>query len=407
MALIMKVMYFLFEGFDTANGTNHLALTTMRTFLESGIEVYLVTSHSKGLFPDIPESICKRKGFSYSVIRRNKVEKKKFVQRYLDGMVYAIKACRKWKKERGSIDAVVLQSMPTAFFSVVLLQMYMKKPIIFNSFDMFPNGPYLFGAITNKVVYTILVLMQKYVYKSSSKIVVISEDMKQSYLQIGIKESKLEVLPNWYDSSMIREIEDNNNQFIKNYNIDRKKFIVQYAGNFGYTFNYQAVVEVAKLLTSYPEIEFHMIGTGGFESEFKRAVKEAGLNNVRFFPWQDMSIINDVYSSCDLEIIPLSYGVIWTSFPSKCTLLMACARTFLCMCEKKSHFYRFVNESNVGVCTSEDDYTDAAKHILRLSKDKIELGVMKKNAKKCGEKYFSSDVNAQKYVYVFKELVKE
>lgn len=147
----------------------------MHTFLDNSINVYLVTSHSKGLFPDIPNSIKNREGFSYSIIQRNKVEKRNFIQRYRDGIEYAYNASKEWKKHIHEIDAVILQSTPTAFFSAILLKRYLKKPIIYNNFDVFPDGPYLFGAIKNKMIYTALSAFQNYVYKTSKKIVVISE----------------------------------------------------------------------------------------------------------------------------------------------------------------------------------------------------------------------------------------
>lgn len=400
----MKVMYFIFEGFDTTNGTNHLALTTMQTFLDNGIEVYLVTSHSKGIFPDIPDQIKNKYGFSYSIVQRSKVEKKQFIQRYKDGMEYAYHASKEWRKHMDEIDAVILQSTPTVFFSAFLLHKYLKKPIIFNSFDVFPDGPYLFGAIRSKAVYMILSLMQNYVYKKSDKVVIISDDMKQTFLKKHLDISKLVTIPNWYDSSMIHEVKGEENQFIKKFHIDRSKFIVQYAGNFGYTFNYKAVIEVASILKDKTDIEFHMIGNGGFEGEFKNEAKN--LPNIKFFPWQDSDIIKDVYSACHIEFIPLSKGVIWTSFPSKCTLLMACGRTFLCMCEKSSQFYKFVNENKVGFCTARTDYERTAQIIRRLANDRRRLKQYENNAKKCGEKYYSSEINANKYVDIFRKVVK-
>ena len=398
----MRIMYFIFEGFDTANGTNHLALTTMQTFLDNGIDVYLVTSHSKGLFPDIPDVLADRKGFTYSVIQREMVEKKNFVQRYMDGMKYAYRASKVWRRQVNMIDLVILQSTPTVFFSAFLLHRYLKKPVIFNSFDVFPDGPYLFGAITNRAVFKVLSYMQKYVYEKSNKIIVISDDMKKVFLKKKIDHKKLVIIPNWYDSSVVREVKEEDNRFKKKFHIDSKKFIVQYAGNFGYTFNYKAVIEVAKILKEDNRIEFHMIGTGGFEEDFKR--EAADLSNIKFFPWQDSSLINDVYSACDIEFIPLSRGVIWTSFPSKCTLLMACGRTFLCMCEKKSHFYRLVNEKKVGFCIDRSDYEKAAQVIQKLAADRKKMKQYENNAKRCGEKYYSSTVNACKYVDVVRMI---
>lgn len=403
----MKVLYFIFEGFDTTNGTNHLALTTMHTLLDNGIEVYLLTSHSKGLFPDVPDSIKNKEGLTYSIIDRDKVEKKNFIQRYKDGVRYAYRASKEWRKHIKDIDVVILQSTPSVFLSSFLLHKYLKKPVVYNNFDMFPDGPYLFGAIKNKAVYCVLSILQKYVYKTSKKIVVISEDMRQSFIKKHIKEEKLVTIPNWYDSSAVIEVDETENEFIRKYSIDRSKFIVQYAGNIGYTFNYHAVIEVALLLKSYSNIEFHIIGTGGFEADLKREAKENNLDNIRFFPWQDSSIINDVYSACDVEFIPLSKGVIYTSFPSKCTLLMACGRTFLCMCEGNSDFYRFVNTEKIGVCVSRTDYAKAAEIIQKLAADKKRLTTLEANAKVCGEKYYSSAVNAIKYVELLREISEE
>ena len=59
----MEVMYLAFEGL-IANGTNHLALTMIDEFLSSGIKTYLVTSHSLGLYEDIPALLKDRDGFS-------------------------------------------------------------------------------------------------------------------------------------------------------------------------------------------------------------------------------------------------------------------------------------------------------------------------------------------------------
>lgn len=401
----MKVLYFIFEGFDTTNGTNHLALTTMHTFLDYGISVYLITSHSKGLFPDIPNSIKNREGFSYSIIQRNKVEKKNFIQRYWDGIKYAYNASKEWKNHIGEIDVIVLQSTPTAFFSAFLLHHHLKKPIIYNNFDVFPDGPFLFGAIKNKIVYRVLSVFQNYIYKTSEKIIVISEDMKRTFLKKGIVEDKLVTIPNWYDSKAVKEISEFDNQFIKKFGIDRNKFIVQYAGNIGYTFNYQAFIEVAKLLRNEHDIEFHIIGTGGFEKDFKEKVNNEKLDNIKFFPWQDSSIINDVYSACDIELVPLSKGVIWTSFPSKCTLLMACGRTFLCMCEEESNFYKTVNNEKIGICVGREDYQKAADVIQKLSKDKEVLVRLGLKAKEYGKVIYSSKCNAYKYIDITKKIV--
>ena len=403
----MTVLYVMSDGFDTENGTNHLAIKTMTTLMDHGIKVHLITSHSLGLHPDIPYELLKNTSFTYSVIQRKKVEKKALSHRYVDGIQYFRKAASVWRKIRNMFDVVIFQSTPTLFWGCLFLRIIIKKPFILNSFDVFPDGPFLFGALKSHFAYLILRQMQKYVYERASKIVVISEDMKNTFLKNGVSESKLAIIHNWYDSKLVRYVDEKDNVFIKKYNIDTQKFIIQYAGNFGYTFDYKQILEIAERLVDNKNIQIHLIGTGGFEKEIKSKIESRKLKNVIVFPWQPMDMIADVYSSCDIGIIALSKGVIYTSFPSKCALLMACKKPFLCLTEKDSAFYEKVNNSKIGICIESGDYDRAACELQKLSDDKELLRTYGEHAFTIGQEQFSSDVNAIKYVELVESLFKE
>ncbi len=400
----MKIMYVLFEGFDTDNGTNHLALKTMEEYLKDGFEVHLVTSHSKGLHRDIPEQLKKNHRFSYTVIKRKNVSKRNFLGRYIDGIRYSLKCIPLFMKMRRETDVILIQSTYTVFYTVFLANMIMKKPIIYNTFDVFPDGDRDVGAISNKFIIELLNLMQKYVYRVSNKIVVISEDMLNTFLNKGIPGRKLVLIRNWYDSSCVKKIENTVNRFMEKYSINRDKFIIQYAGNFGYTFDYKAIIEIAIRLRKEHDIEFHMIGSGAFEKDFKRAVKMKGLDNIKFFPWQDLNMIADVYSACDLEIVTLSKNVIKYSYPSKLSLVMSCGKTFMCMTEKQSYFFKYVNDKEIGKCINFHEYQKAADWLVYISKNKNRLEQLERNAYHIGGPLYSSDNNAYKYVDIAKEL---
>lgn len=390
------IMYILFDGFDTNNGTNHLALTMMEKLLAYGKNVYLVTSHTKGLHPDIPDSLKNNPKFSYSVIKRDIVGKQNFIHRYLDGVRYAYNAAKEWRKKINSVDAIILQSTQTAYWSSKLLHKYAKtKPVIFNSFDVFPDGIYRNGAIKSKLIFRLFRSMQNKLYKNSAYIIAISYDMKETLKKIGIPEEKIEVVHNWYDDSKIKIINDSDNQFIKKYDIDTSKFIVQYAGNFGYNFDYKAVLKVAELLKDRSNIEFHMIGEGGFEKTFIAEAKNLGLSNIKFFPWQNQSIISDVYNACDIEFIPLTKEVIFYSYPSKGSLLMACKKAVLYSIESDSLFFQTVSEKKIGFCVNRDSVSDAADLLYTLSKDKSLIQQIEENGFEFAQEYLSSSSNME------------
>ncbi|WP_346893294.1 glycosyltransferase family 4 protein [Clostridium sp. UBA871] len=401
----MKVMYLAFEGFDTQNGTNHLALTMIDEFLNAGMDVYLVSSHSKGMADDIPDIFKNRKGFTYDIINRSIVSKTNFFQRYWDGFRYAFNCMKAWKKHIDSINIIILQSTPTAVFSSILLRWFGKKPVIYNSYDVFPDGPYAMGAITNKLVFKVLQRLQQIVYKNSEKIVVISSDMKYQLQKIGVPSDKLVEIKNWYDDKAIRVVPFDKNKFAKKYQLSKDAFYVQYAGNFGYTFNYKMVLDIAALLKSNKEIIIQMIGDGAFREAFVSEANERGLDNIIFYPWQPLDIISDVYSVCSVELIPLSNGVIWNSFPSKGSLLMACGRVILCATEKESDYYKQINENDVGICVSNKSPEKAASSISMLFKHRERLKEIGINAQEYGRKEYSSSVNVNKFIKLLDEVV--
>lgn len=401
----MKIMYLAFEGFDTQNGTNHLALAMMDDFLKAGAEVYLVSSHSAGLAEDIPDVLNGRKGFTYDIINRDKVEKTNFVHRYLDGVRYALNCKKRWKKHVDSVDVVILQSTPTAVISSLLLKLFYRKTVVFNSFDVFPDGLYHNGAIKNKLIYSMFHWMQKSVYKNSKKIIAISQDMKTTLVSNGVPESKIEIVHNWYDADAVRYIPEEDNRFIKKFDIDTEKFIVQYAGNFGYTFDYKMVLDVAEQLKCEPDIEIHMIGAGGFENKFKAEADERDLTNIRFFPWQPLDMISDVYSACSVELIPLTKSVIYNSFPSKGSLLMACGKCIVCAVEDDSDYFRSINANHVGVCVSRDNPNKLAEAILYLKNNPEQLRVIERNAVGYGREQYSSTVNLSKLRKIIFEII--
>ena len=77
-----------------------------------------------------------------------------------------------------------------------------------------------------------------------------------------------------------------------------------------------------------------------------------------------MELVPDVYSECDLCIIPLNKGVIGNGVPSKAPILMACNRVIVTLAEKDSQYFRMFSEYDMGIAVDIEDYdgfADAVK----------------------------------------------
>ena len=386
----MKILFITAEGFDTPNPNNQMAEVMINDFLDNGHQVHLVQSHRKGICPDLPSSLEGRNGLTVDTIVRSVVDKSNFIKRYINDVKYHFESVKYYKKVKDA-DVIYLQSNPTIYFPMIFLKLFMRNiPIVYSIYDVFPGHAYDIGVINNKFLYNIFKLMQKPCYKWASAITVLSEDMKDMIVKEGARPDDVYVVPAWFDVRTAREVPVEENQFIRKYNIDKSKFIVQYAGSIGYVFNYKTIIELAKRLKDDEDIVLQMIGDGPAKEQFMAEARENNLTNIEFYPLQPIPLVPDVYSTGDVCIIPLKKGVIGNGTPSKAPILMACKRIILNCVESWSKYYKLFDEYDMGYAVDVNDYDGMADVVRRIKANPEESNRKIMNAYKYGQTYFSS-----------------
>jgi len=400
----MKIL-FLASSLRKPNPSWHLIKALMEDVLNAGIEIHAIQRKIEDYgFPPFPESIINHPNFTFSEIPCKPIEKRKFVKRYLEAIVYSFKLCKHIKKNN-DYDVIFLQSSIASFFNLCNARRFAKKrPVVFNSQDMFPGSAIANGSMPRKWMQKIFYAMQRYAYKKATIITAISEDMKIKLMEQGVPERKVRVIVNWYDDTAVKEIAWSENRFVKKYNLDSGKFYVQYAGTMGTNFNPDVILDVAEKLKEYPNIIFQMIGDGVRRQKFENSARERGFDNIIFYPLQSQEMVADVYSACDVCIIPLKRGVIGNSVPSKAGLLMACRRVIVNSVDAKSDYGKMFEREKMGFSADIDDTDKLASDILFLYKNpkvKEEYG---ERAKQFGRKEYSRTVNTVKYIKLFEEL---
>lgn len=400
----MNVLYITHAGFDTPGPNNQMAEVMFNDFLDRGYHLDIIQSHTKGINPDIPDSLKDRDCFRCNTITRKGINKSHFIKRYLSDVVYYFRTIRYWLTSK-HYDLVFVQSGPTVVFLLILLKIFRwHTPILYSIYDVFPGHAYDIGVIKSKFIYNALRLLQKPCYKIPSFITVLSEDMKDIVIREGAKPDNTFVVPAWYDVSTAREVPIEENRFINKYNIDTTKFHVQFAGTIGYVFNYKTVIEVAKRLIDDKDIVLQMIGDGTTKELFVSEAKEQNINNIVFYPLQPIEIVPDVYSACNVSLIPLMKGVIGNGVPSKLPILMACRRLTISAAESTSKYCRMFSEYQMGICKDVTDY-DGIATAIKWAKANPELVTkMVDNAYYYGKKHYSSTQSLNMLKIIFDQL---
>lgn len=400
----MKILYITAEGFDTPNPNNQMAEVMIRDFLQNGHSVHLVQSHRKGVNPDIPKSLEGEPNLTVDTVVRKVVDKTNFIKRYLNDVKYAFSAMKYWKKVKDA-DVIYLQSNPTILYPMLLLRLFKRRvPIVYSIYDVFPGHAYDIGVIKSKLIYNAMRIMQKPCYRMATAITVLSADMKIKVVEQGAKPDSVYVVPAWYDVSTTREIPTEENRFLQKYNLTKEKFCVQFAGTIGYVFNYKTVIELAKRLKEHTDIEIQIIGDGNVKNDFVAEAEALKLTNIAFYPLQPIEIVPDVYSACDICIIPLKKGVIGNGVPSKAPILMACKRVIVNSVEIESNYAKMYAEHNMGIAVDIFDYDGLANAIIELKKSPEQLKVMAENAYNYGKENYSSDASTAKLMDIFEKV---
>ncbi|MGN1315819.1 MAG: glycosyltransferase family 4 protein [Acutalibacteraceae bacterium] len=399
----MKILYVTMDGFDTPGPNNQMAEVMINDFLDNGYDVHLVQSRRKRLFPDIPASLENKKGLTVDIVDRKVIDKTNFIKRYIDDVRYAFQAMRYWRKVKDA-DVIFLQSNPTVLFPMLLLKIFKRLPILYCIYDVWPGHAYDIGVVKSKLLYNIFRLLNKPCYKMASAMSVLSEDMRDKVVAEGAKPEKVHIVPAWFDVKTAREIPVEENRFIKKYDIPTDKFYVQFAGTVGYVFNYKTVIELAKRLEDEENIVIQIVGDGNVKDKFMDEVEKLGLKNIVFYPLQPIDIVPDVYSTCNLCIIPLQKGVIGNGVPSKAPILMACNRVIVNSVELDSYYARIFKENNMGIAVDIYDYDGLARAVKELYNSPETVTTMAENAHRYGEEHYSSTLSTAKFMAIFEKI---
>lgn len=377
----MKIVFIYENGFASNNGSNHLLCATIEKMLGRGHSVDLIEAVSVKDNPIYPAQLENERFHCY-IIELKPTKKTNFIGRYLYGLTFARKAVKK----ASSLDADLffVQSAPTVSFTIQGLKKF-QKPIVYNIHDIFPGSAYEVGIIKIKLLDRIFKKIQRVGFHLADKIVVVSDDMRDVLIRENIPKDKIFIVNTWFDSDSIHYVEDEDNAFLSENNIDTSKLIVQYAGNVGQVFGLDEFVNLVNALKDNDLVEFHIVGQGVKLDELCERTKDA---HIRFFGWQPQSRMSEIYSYCDIEIIPLHHGVIGNNVPSKMALAMACGKPILNIVEE-SGYYRLFKENEIGYSFSHNEIQDAVNTINDISRDKNTLR----------QKYHNNVINFTNRIY--------
>lgn len=257
-------------------------------------------------------------------------------------------------------EVVYYTNPPMACFSALFL----KNRFCIVEYDIYPDALNTIGIGEGNLIYKLWGRLKKRLYRKADRVYTLSEGMKEILTKYGPAE-KIKVVPLWSASDDFKPVPKDENIFVKENHL-AGKFVVMYSGNIGYTHSVECVVEVAKHMKEDKDVVFLIIGDGKKKAELVADVKDAGLENVRFMPFQDFSILPFSLASADLGVITLDENVSKVSVPSKTFNLLAVGCPLLAISNNDTEMFRLISKYDNGRCIPKRKIDEIVAYIREL-----------------------------------------
>lgn len=274
---------------------------------------------------------------------------------------------------RGVDTVFAVSTPPTQGLLAGMVAHSLGARFVYSLQDVFPDSLVSTGlAKQDRVLWRIGRAIEKKTYALADEIIVISNQMRDNLTDKGVEKEKLHVISNWIDLDKVNPVSRCDNRLFDELNIDRGRFTVVYAGNFGAAQSVETIVEAARLLSDRTEIQFVLFGAG---ARFETTVKDAAqLNNMAVYPLQPQERVAEVYSLGDIGLITCKRGISEIALPSKLWSMLACNSRVVAAYEQDSAVADILRDSQAGICVAPENPMELAAAIETEFTSWVQLG---------------------------------
>ena len=295
------------------------------------------------------------------------------------------------------LDGVIAMSPPlTLGLTGRLITALRGGRLIFNIQDVFPDAAITTGAIRHPLIISLASRLEKWSYRASDSVVVLSDDLADN-VRAKVSKSRrdrVRVIPNFVDTEAIVP-RSRNTAYRTELGIG-DQVVVMYAGNVGYSQSLDMVVEVARAM---PSVVFVINGDGSARKSLESSAR--GLANVKFADYQPIERLSEVLATGDIHLVPLRSGLARVSVPSKTYSIMASSRPVIAAIDPDTEIPRLLDRSGAGVSVAPDDADALRAAITELVDAPTVRESLGKNGREWVERHASPRAVAVAYEGLF------
>ncbi|MDB9304545.1 glycosyltransferase family 4 protein [Nodularia spumigena CS-591/12] len=324
----------------------------------------------------------------------------------VNGVLYTLRAfvylLRAWRRN----DVLLITTAPP-FLPIVgyIANLLFKLPYVCIIYDLYPDIAIALGVVSkNHWVAKLWQAMNQRVWLKAKGIIVLSPQMKQRVLEYCPQVAhKVSVIHSWANPELIVPIPKQENWFAWKHHLVNK-FIVLYSGNMGRCHDIDTLFKAAIELQNEP-VQFVCIGGGAKREELMAQVKDFGLDNFTFLPYQDKDVLPYSLTASDLSLVSINPSSESFVLPSKLYSALATGRPLAVVCSPYSSLRQLIAEAHCGAAFDHGDGHGVAEFIRLLQRNQ-QLGKQMGNAaRQYLQSHFTPKIISEQYLDVLRQAL--
>lgn len=268
-------------------------------------------------------------------------------------------------------------------------------PFVYNVQDLYPETPIKAGQLNNGPAVKVLRKIERFMYAQAAQVTVISPSFRESLLSKGVPDDRITVIPNFVDTEFIRPLAKDN-VFSQRHGL-ADKFVVSHAGNLGFAYDLDTMLDAAALLRSEDDILFLIVGDGVAKPDLERKAEELQLSNVRFMPFQPYAELPWLRAASDVQVSLNKATSADHSLPSKVYEIMASGRPLLASASVGSDVWNLAKTTGCGISVVPEEPEQLTEAVLTLYQDPELRHAMGERGRQHAQQNYSKEVIVDRY----------
>lgn len=260
-----------------------------------------------------------------------------------------------------------------------------RVPFVLEIRDLWPAFMIEIGAVKNPIIISLSKGLEKFLYRKADIIIINSPGFYSHIEGNGVERDKIRLVPNGVDTSPFKP-SDRGHSIRESMGLG-DRFVILYAGAIGRSNDIGTVLDAARLIKEKEDITILLVGGGNEKEALEARAIEEGLNNVRFIPPVEKSLIPDYIAASDVGLAILKdVPMFKTTYPNKVFDYMAGGRPVLLAID--GVIREVVEAAGAGIFAQPGDPGAIATGIVKLYEDEGLREEMGMRGRKYVEEHF-------------------